>query len=239
MIYAGILAGGKGTRMGKTALPKQFLMLGEKPIIVHTIEQFMLSDKIEHVIVAVPSNWLSYMQDIKEKYFANIDYVHVVEGGTSRNETIMNVCKFIEENYGINDEDSLITHDAVRPFVTKRIIERNIEALQKYVAVDTVIPATDTIVESKNDVTITDIPNRKYLYQGQTPQSFNMRKLIDEYNSLTDEEKDILTDACKIFSIRGKEVGIVQGEPYNMKITNQFDYKLARFMVTGGEKFDD
>ena len=124
MIYAGILAGGKGTRMGKTDLPKQFLMLGEKPIIVHTIEQFMLSDKIEHVIVAVPSNWLSYMQDIKEKYFANIDYVHVVEGGTSRNETIMNVCKFIEENYGINDEDSLITHDAVRPFVTKRIIEK-------------------------------------------------------------------------------------------------------------------
>ena len=66
-----------------------------------------------------------------------------------------------------------------------------------------------------------------------------MRKLIDEYNTLTDEEKDILTDACKIFSIRGKEVGIVQGEPYNMKITNQFDYKIARFMVTGGEKIDD
>lgn len=239
MNYAGILAGGKGTRMGKIDLPKQFLMLGEKPIIVHTIEQFMLCDKIDEIIVAVPENWLSYMQDIFEKYFAKISNVHVTAGGTDRNSTIMNICKYIEENFGIKENDNLVTHDAVRPFLTKRIIEDNINALEKYVAVDTVIPATDTIVESKTGEIIDNIPNRKYLYQGQTPQSFNMQKLIDEYNALSDNEKEILTDACKIFSIKGKEVGIVLGETYNMKITNQFDYKMAKFMVTEGEALDD
>lgn len=235
MNYVGILAGGKGTRMGKIDLPKQFLLLGTKPIIVHTIEQFILCNNIDKVIIAVPENWFSYMQDIVQKYFKDMDNVRITYGGTDRNSTVMNICKYIEENFGIKEQDNVITHDAVRPFVTKRIIDDNIEMLKKYTAVDTVIPATDTIVESTSGTAITNIPNRAYLYQGQTPQSFNISKLMEEYNALTEDEKSILTDACKIFSTRGKEVGLVMGEPYNIKITNQFDYKMAGFMVTEGE----
>ena len=61
MNFAGILAGGMGTRMGKTDLPKQFLMLGEKPILIHTIEQFIIADKIDHIVIAVPENWINYI----------------------------------------------------------------------------------------------------------------------------------------------------------------------------------
>ncbi|MCI9038295.1 MAG: 2-C-methyl-D-erythritol 4-phosphate cytidylyltransferase [Clostridia bacterium] len=229
MNFGGILAGGQGTRMGKTDLPKQFLMLGEKPIIIHTIEQFLVSPVIDEVIVAVPDNWISYTQDIVDKYCSN-NSVHIIQGGSSRNDTIMNVCKYISEKS--NDEENIVvTHDAVRPFITQRIIKDNVEECRKYDAVDTVIPATDTIVESKNGEVISNIPIRGEMYQGQTPQSFKVKEFINQYNNLTEEEKQILTDACKVYVLKQKQVGLVKGELYNMKITTKHDLKMAKLML--------
>ena len=170
------------------------------------------------------------MNDLLEKYIPNSN-VEVVEGGSTRNETIINGCKFIEEKYGLNDDDIIITHDSVRPFITQRIIDDNVAAMKKYNAVDTVIEATDTIVESKDGKIISDVPNRKFMYQGQTPQSFNIKELIKTYESLTDDEKEILTDACKMFSIKGKDVNIVNGETFNIKITNIYDLKIANAIL--------
>lgn len=230
MIYAEILAGGKGTRMGNTEMPKQFLMLGSKPIIIHTIEHFITNKRVDKIIVCAPKNWLGHTKDILEKYLPTFE-IELVEGGETRNETIMNGCRYIEKTYGLKKEDIIITHDAVRPFLTAQIIDNNIDGLKGFDAVDTVIPATDTIVESKNGEYITDIPDRKYMYQGQTPQSFRIIKLMEVYNSLSDKEKEILTDACKIFSIKDKKVKIVEGSPTNIKITNMFDLKLANSMI--------
>lgn len=229
MNFGGILAGGKGTRMGKTDLPKQFLMLGEKPIIIHTIEQFLVSAQIDEVVVAVPENWITYTQDIVEKYCKD-DTIHIIKGGSSRNETIMNICHYITEN-SKDEENIVVTHDAVRPFVTQRIIKDNIEMCQKYGATDTVIPAVDTIVESKDGNTIANIPVRSQMYQGQTPQSFKVSEFIDQYEALTEEEKEILTDAAKVYVLKQKEVGLVMGENYNMKITTKYDLKLANLML--------
>ena len=143
----------------------------------------------------------------------------------------MSGIKFIEENYGLNDDDVIVTHDAVRPFLTHRIINDNIDSALEFGACDTVVPAFDTIVESKNGEDISDIPRRDFMYQGQTPQSFNIKELINLYNSLTKEEKQILTDAAKIFVVKGKNVKLVQGEVYNMKITTPYDLKLANALV--------
>jgi 2-C-methyl-D-erythritol 4-phosphate cytidylyltransferase len=232
MIYAGILAGGKGTRMGRTELPKQFLTIGSKPIIIHTLEQFIISNKVDQIIVATPENWKSYTEDIIEKYYPNNEQINIVIGGSTRNETIMNICKFIKEN-SKDKENIVLTHDAVRPFITQRIINDNIEAMldKKVDAVDTVIPAHDTIVESTNNDIITNIPIRDYMYQGQTPQTFRVDELMNIYESLKDEEKDILTDAAKIYVLKSKNVKIVQGETFNMKITTQHDLKLANAIV--------
>jgi 2-C-methyl-D-erythritol 4-phosphate cytidylyltransferase len=230
MIYAEILAGGQGKRMGNTEMPKQFLMLGSKPILIHTIEQFVINKNIDKIIVCVPKDWISHTKDIIGKYLPAKE-IEIIEGGSTRNETIMNGCKYIEEKYGLYEDDIIVTHDAVRPFVTTRIIDDNIYGINEYDAVDTVISATDTIVESKNGEFITDIPDRKYMYQGQTPQTFKIIKLIKIYKSLTAEEKDILTDACKIFSIKGEKVGIIKGDSTNIKITNLYDLKLANSMI--------
>ena len=126
-----------------------------------------------------------------------------------------------------------MTHDAVRPFVTYRIIKDNIDAAKKYGACDTVVPATDTIVESQDGVIISAIPDRSKLYQGQTPQSFNALKLQQLYRSLTDGEKEILTDAAKIFVIKGEPVELVRGETYNVKITYPYDLTVAEGLLKG------
>lgn len=95
------------------------------------------------------------------------------------------------------------------------------------------MPAFDTIVVSEDGKSITDIPNRKNMYQGQTPQSFNISLLKKLYNDLTEQEKLILTDACKICVVRNTYVHLVSGEVSNLKITTVSDYKIAQAMVGG------
>lgn len=233
MIYAEILAGGKGTRMGNTEMPKQFLMLGDKPIFIHTIEQFILNRRVEKVLICCPEQWLAYTRDTIKKYISDASKVVVVKGGETRNDTILNGIQYIEENHGLNDDDIILTHDAVRPFLTQRIIDDNIDGALKYGAVDTVVEAFDTIVQSKDGQIIYDIPVRSEMYQGQTPQSFNIKKLLAFFNSLTEDEKAILTDACKALVMKGTDVHLVRGEVYNMKITTQYDLKVANGLIEG------
>lgn len=232
MIYAEVLAGGKGTRMGNTDMPKQFLLLGDKPVFIHTLEQFVLNKRVEKVLVCCPKQWISHTKDTIKKYITNEEKIIVVEGGATRNDTIMNGCRYIEEHFGLQDDDIVITHDAVRPFVTQRIIDENIDVALKYGATDTVVEAFDTIVESIDGKVISNIPVRSHMYQGQTPQSFKIKALKELFASLTDEEAEILTDACKAFVIKGHKVHLVQGEVYNMKITTQHDLKIANGLVT-------
>lgn len=231
MIYAEILAGGSGKRFGNKDLPKQFMMLSDKPIIIHTIEQFVINKDIDKIIVCTPKNWISYTEDLIKKYINNSDNIEVVEGGSSRNESMMNGCRFIKEKYGLKKDDIIITHDAVRPFINQRIIEDSIKVGKKNSAVDTVIPATDTIIKSEDGKLISDIPDRSTLYYGQTPQTFNIIELMKLYESLTLDEKNILTDACKIFVLKGKPVKMIEGETFNIKITTVFDLKLADSIV--------
>nr|WP_283247430.1 2-C-methyl-D-erythritol 4-phosphate cytidylyltransferase [Lederbergia citrea] len=231
VIYAEILAGGKGTRMGNINMPKQFLTLNNRPIIIHTIEKFLLNDRFDKIIIVSPKDWMNHTNDIIKKHIGDLDRIVVVEGGKDRNESIMSGIKYIEENFGINDDDVIVTHDSVRPFLTHRIIEENIDAALEYGAVDTVIEAIDTIIQSEDREFISNIPVRDTMFQGQTPQSFNIKKLVKHYQSLTEEEKTILTDACKIYSIHGEKVRLVRGEVFNIKVTTPYDLKVANAII--------
>lgn len=235
MVFGVILAGGMGSRMGNVEKPKQFLTIGEKPIIVHTLEKFYVNPKFEKIIVLCPSQWVEHTKNLVKKYMKDGERIAVISGGATRNETIMNSITYIEEKYGLDEDTIIVTHDSVRPFVTHRIIEENISCAMKYGACDTVIPATDTIVESDDHKVITNIPNRANMYQGQTPQSFKAKKLKELYYALSEEEKEILTDAAKIFVMKGQEVHLVEGEVFNIKITYPYDLRVAETM-TKGEK---
>ncbi len=231
MVFSVILAGGTGNRMGNTDKPKQFLTIKDKPIIIHTIEKFLAQPKFEKIIVLTPREWIDHTNRIINKYIGECVKIEVISGGDTRNETIMNSIDYIEKNFTLDDDTIIVTHDSVRPFVTHRIIEENIEAAQTFGACDTVIPATDTIVESIDGNVISSIPERKNMYQGQTPQSFKAKQLREIYSTLTDSERDILTDAAKILVMKGYDVKLVQGETYNIKITYPYDLKIAKSLL--------
>lgn len=236
MIFGAVLAGGVGSRMHIADMPKQFLPLGDKPIILHTLEKFLLCTRLDAVYVGVHPQWLLHMQDLVEKHLPDRKKdIHIVAGGGDRNETIFHIVDQIEADYGQSDEHVIVTHDSVRPFVTLRIIEENIDAALRAGACDTVVGATDTIVVSEDGRLISEIPERGRMYQGQTPQSFRISLLKRLYGSLSTEEKAVLTDACKICVVRNTPVELVQGEVSNLKITTVSDYKIAQAMVGGIE----
>ena len=231
-VFAAILAGGSGVRMGNSDKPKQYLMLGSKPILAHTVEKFQVSGLFESVIVLCPQAWVQQTRDLLRRYCPEFfDQIVITAGGSTRNETVACAVTYIEEHFDVDEETLLLTHDAVRPFVSHRIIEENVETARRCGACDTVVPASDTIVESVDSASISAIPNRKNLYQGQTPQTFNLRKLEKLMGTLTDEEKNILTDACKIFVLRGERVELVRGDVSNMKITYPQDMRVAKALI--------
>lgn len=230
-VFGVVLAGGKGTRMGNVEKPKQFMEIGNKPIIIHTIEKFVMNPTFEVVLVLSPKQWIKHTEDLVKKYITKTERVVVIEGGSTRNETIMNSISYIDSIGSLNENTIIVTHDSVRPFVTHRILEENIKYAMEAGACDTVIPATDTIVESTNHTLISSIPDRSVMYQGQTPQSFKAVKLRDLYNGLTAEEKSILTDACKIMVIKGERVRLVEGEVSNIKITYPYDLRVAEALL--------
>lgn len=234
MNFAAILAGGVGSRMHIADMPKQFLALGNKPIIIHTVEKFLVCNRFQQIYIGVHPDWIGYMNDLLERSVpGEMGRITVVAGGADRNGTIFNIIHEIEKTYGASDEHIIVTHDSVRPFVTLRMIEENIDAAQKFGAVDTVVPAVDTIVVSDDGTVISQIPDRSKMYQGQTPQSFRINLLKQMYESLTEEEKRILTDACKICVVRNYPVHLVMGATTNLKITTPGDYKIAQSMVGG------
>jgi 2-C-methyl-D-erythritol 4-phosphate cytidylyltransferase len=237
MVFGAILAGGSGSRMGNTETPKQYLTLGSKPILLHTIERFFVHPEIDRLLVLCPPSWTAHTQDMLKRFLpAGEEKIFVLEGGASRYQTLLRALDFIERSFPADAESVIVTHDAVRPFLTHRIISENVRHAKTFGACDTVIPATDTIVESADGKTIATIPSRKSMYQGQTPQSFNVQKLRRMCNGLGPEEQAKLTDACMIFSLKNEPVSLVEGEHFNIKITYPYDLQVARVLLEGLDK---
>lgn len=236
MNYAGILAGGKGERMGKEQ-PKQFMCLGtnEEPIIIHTLNKFVAAPQIDTIVVATPQQWIEYTKDLLKKFYTQdvLQRIFVIEGGKERFDSLNNICAFIEQQWGLYEDDILVSHDAVRPFVTQRIIEENIAKAYELGCVDTVVAATDTIVVSSDANCIQDIPVRANYYQGQTPQSFKIEAYNKAFSSLNAEQVSQLTDACKVFLLNNLPVYLVQGEYSNIKITTPHDIYVAKAIING------
>ncbi len=234
MIFGAILAGGVGMRMGED-MPKQFLPLDGKPVLYYSLHKFLQCGKIDSVFIGVHADWMTHTQAIIEEYLPEQAHrVHILQGGSGRNETLQNIIAAIDAVRQDDPGDIIVTHDAARPFVTLKMIEENITAAETRGAVNTVCPAIDTIVISEDGKTIFDIPNKAAMYYGHSPQSFKINLLKELYSTLTEEEKAILTDACKICVLRGQPVALVESEYTNLKITTPGDYLIAQAYAAKG-----
>lgn len=228
MVYAAVLAGGVGSRMGADK-PKQFLEVGGVPILVRSVSKFAKRTDLSCVLVLTPEEWIAYTTELLDKFgiLQGDVPVHVLAGGATRNDTLRNAISYLEEHYELDEDSVFVTHDAVRPFLTQKIIDDNIAAVREHGACGTCIPATDTIVVSEDGTAISDIPDRSRLHQMQTPQSFRPLKLKALMDSLTPEEEAVLTDGCKIYILKGEPVVMVPGTVTNIKITYPSDIAFA------------
>ncbi|HMM06933.1 MAG TPA: IspD/TarI family cytidylyltransferase [Clostridiales bacterium] len=232
MIAAVILAAGNGSRMAGS-LPKQFLKIEGKPVLVRTVEAFLRSDLVDRVVVAVAKDWLDYAERLLEEAFGGAAPISVTVGGSSRLQSLINACAFLSDAFGITKDDIVLTHDAARPFVTKQVIAENIKLLDSYDGVTTACPAVDTILVSADGKKVDDIPLRKTMFSVQTPQTFHTGELIETIASLTEAEKSALTDAAKAYVLKKKRVGIVLSETTNLKLTTAADLSLAASLMLG------
>ena len=226
-VYAAILAGGHGSRMGAAAgKPKQFLEIGGRPILALTLDAFMDSGLFEEILVVTPKEWIDYTVDCLKGA-----RVRVIEGGADRSESLMNAIRYLEKGGLVQEDSILVSHDAVRPFIDQRILKENVEQAKACGACATLIPATDTIAVSTDGRFLDEVPERKTMYHMQTPQSFNIRLYEACFEALTEAEKASLTDASRVFLLRGRPVSMVEGRRENIKITYPQDLEFASKII--------
>lgn len=223
MNIAILLAAGSGSRMGLEE-PKQFLLINNKPLFMYALETLNAHPYIDKIVLTISKEHEDEARKIVEKNHIN-KLVDIVIGGDSRQESVFNSIKRLEE-LGVEDDDIVLIHDAARPLVSSDIIFNNIKMCEKYHAVDTVIPASDTIIRSINEKEIDSIPNRKELYQGQTPQTFKYKIIKDVHCKALKEKDLIVTDDCGLALHYAYPVHLVEGNKRNFKITNKEDLDL-------------
>ncbi len=232
MRYAVVLAAGIGSRLGGN-IPKQFVLLGGKPVYLHCMEKIVACGKFDGIIVTVKPEYMREVYSDVKKFFGLEEPISICEGGETRNESILNAIAHIREEYGRSklENDVVLTHDAARPFLTMNMIEESLSSIENYDAVTCAVEITDTLVLSREGLSADEIPLRGGTYREQTPQTFRMRDFEDIYSSLTSEERESLTDVCRAFLLKGKKVGIVEGSAMNVKITKKEDMLLAEQLI--------
>ena len=228
MIFAGIVAGGCGSRVKSAVIPKQFIEIGGVPVIVRTVRAFLAVDSIDVVYVGIKPDWHEYTDELFERFGIDKERVRVIDGGADIAEAIV-------AEHGENEWDIILTHDAVRPFVTEKIIKDNIEAMAKHSACGTYMPAVDTIIRSDGEK-VRETLNRSELYQAQTPQTFRLSELRKNYYSLSEEQNKKLTDTCSVFTACNEDIYLVVGDALNFKITTDSDLRMANALAELNEK---
>ena len=232
MNYGVILAGGSGSRMKSIDIPKQYYEIKGIPIIIYTLKTFMNLKCFDYIYIAIDNTFTDFMNSHLEKYFDknDISKITLVNGGKERIDSIHNVIEAIDMET-VTNEDVIVIHDAVRPFVTEKIILDNIEGAKKYGATVTSVPVNDTILLSTDGDYVDRIPIRKTLFHGQSPDSFNLKTFIDLENKLTEEQKEIITGTSQICTLNDYPIKMIDGDTANFKITTDADLDLAEYII--------
>jgi 2-C-methyl-D-erythritol 4-phosphate cytidylyltransferase len=234
-------AAGLGTRMvsaprakAKPTATKQFTELGGVPILIHTLRKFAVSPEISEICIALRANEIEGFRGRLEKDAKDIlqKKIHLVEGGEHRQQSVANALDAVSAS----DDDIVLVHDVVRPFVTEEIIHDVIRAAQKYGAAIAGVPAVDTVkqVERTADgALITATIPRERVVMAQTPQGFRydvIKKAFDEAAA----DGFLGTDEASLVERSGHAVAVVMGSPRNIKITAPADMELAEFYLRSG-----
>jgi 2-C-methyl-D-erythritol 4-phosphate cytidylyltransferase len=216
-----LVAGGKGSRMGGS-VPKQYLPIGGKPVLMHTMEKFYQADPNTFLILVLPESDFSIWKNLCDEYKFSLDH-HVISGGTSRFQSVKNGLNAIPFHDGL-----VAIHDVVRPFVKKEVINESFAQAEKFGSAIPVVDLKDSLRKVKENG-VSEFQDRQFFRLVQTPQTFQISKIkmAFEVNELPQ-----FTDDATVYEHQGWELSLIQGNPENIKITTPEDLEYANFLLS-------
>ncbi|MCF3107818.1 2-C-methyl-D-erythritol 4-phosphate cytidylyltransferase [Niabella sp. CC-SYL272] len=217
-----IVAGGSGVRMG-AELPKQFLLLKNKPLLYYTIDTFLKTYEDLDMVLVLPEAYTDMGQEIIDAYFDK-DRVRITIGGATRFESVKNGLKLVE------DEAIIFVHDAVRCLVSPELIRRCYEQAVETGSAIPVVAASDSVRLLTEDGS--DALDRGKVVLVQTPQVFHSKLLIPAFSI---EQKEKFTDEASVVEAFGMKVSLVEGEKNNIKVTHPPDLVIAEQLLNGSQ----
>lgn len=220
-----IAAGGKGLRF-EGAVPKQFMELGDKPVLMHSVETFCRHGNNTDIVIVVPDGEEGNVTNMLSRRGC-ADKAVVTAGGAERQDSVM---KGFEKLGNREANHVVAVHDGARPFVSENLIERVVEKASFSGAAVPVLPVTDTVVRLMDGKTVGGYPDRRGLMRIQTPQAYHFG-VLDGALTKSAGENRVFTDESSMVHAFGGDVHIVAGDPLNLKITDGDDFKLARLMM--------
>lgn len=212
-----IPAAGFGTRMG-SAEPKQYLLLGGKPIIIHTVEAFLQNHNISDIVVVAPGERIAQTKELLNNYKLDTASVRVIAGGKRRQDSVYNGLMALD-----GDHDIVLVHDGARPLISQEVINRCCTGARQKGAVIAAVPVKDTLKRAESGQVGATV-DRENLYQAQTPQAARTALLFTAYKVNGDRD---VTDESTLLERAGIPVAIVEGAETNIKVTRPEDLILA------------
>ncbi len=231
MNVAIIFAGGVGRRMNSRSTPKQFLLLHEKPIIIHTLNVFQKSKDIDAICVACLESHIDYMRSLCDTF--SISKVKwIVPGGATCQESRFNGLRAIKDSC---PEDTIVLmHDGVRPNIDASLIHENIAAVCKYRSAISCASATETSAEIDEENNISAVHPREKTVIAKAPQSFYLNDLFDAHLKAIEEDKEFI-DSASMMRYYGKTLHTVPCRWDNIKITTPSDFYIFKAILEAEE----
>ena len=232
MNIAVVFAGGVGRRMHTKELPKQFLQVYGKPIIIHTLEIFETHKDIDAVVISCVKEWIPFMNDLIQKY--NLKKIKsVVAGGATGQESIYHGLLAAK---AIAYEDAIVLiHDGVRPFIDHQVISANIASVKEHGTAITTSKVTETILVVDNTNLINEVPNRDNSRIAKAPQSFWLNDILKAHTNAIAEGRNDFIDSCTMMEHYGYKLYLVDGPIENIKVTTPQDIFTMRAVLEAKE----
>lgn len=224
-----IFAGGSGARMG-SGIPKQFIEVEGKPIIIHTLEVFEEHPMIDAIYVACKEEYIEKLRKMVRRFIIT-KVADIIPGGETGQDSIYNGLKAAFDREG--GENTVLIHDGVRPCVTPETIEENISTAREKGSAVTCTRFFETPIMSRDGDVIEEAPDRDNFYTAQAPQTFKLAEVIKMHEKVrgTKEKYQGIIDTCTLMKKGGKEVYMVEGNRGNIKVTTPEDLYVFRAML--------
>lgn len=216
-----IFAGGAGQRMG-SEIPKQFLKVCGKEILLHTLELFEINNNIDDIYIACLEEYIPYVEDLVRMHFVN-KVKKVFPGGVSGQDSIFIGLTEVKKDH---ENAIVLLHDGVRPLVSQETITSCIESVKKYGSAVTVTPCTETPIYSVNGQNVTGMPLRSETYTAQAPQGYFLNDILEKHLIERRENPNYtgIVDSCGLMFKHGVSSHLVLGNKGNIKVTTPEDY---------------